>query len=113
MRESILDSIKKMLGADAGCRAFDEDILIWINSAIFTLHQLGIDSKTPGFVVTGSSQFWGDYLENIKDLEAVKNFIFYTVKLNFDPPDTAAHLQAMRESKDELAWRLNVEVDPR
>ena len=42
MVDSILDTIKKMLGIPTEDTAFDTDILVGINSAFMVLNQLGV-----------------------------------------------------------------------
>ena len=50
--ESILESIKKMLGLLKDYTAFDTDIIIHINSVFTILTQLGVGPKE-GFKITG------------------------------------------------------------
>ena len=40
--ESILETIKKLLGPDSSYEVFDEDIIIHINTALADLTQLGV-----------------------------------------------------------------------
>lgn len=49
MEDSILQSIKKLLGISKEDTSFDTDIIIDINSEFMTLNQLGIGPKD-GFV---------------------------------------------------------------
>ena len=109
--DSILDSIKKMLGLDADYDAFDIDILIGINSALMTLNQHGI-GPTEGFIVVGRNETWTDFLgSNRTDLESIKMYVYISTKLLFDPPTSSSVASAMEETKKELGWRLNVQVD--
>lgn len=55
MEESILISIKKMLGLQEEYTPFDTEIVIFINSALFKLMQLGVGPST-GFEITGMEE---------------------------------------------------------
>ena len=112
MVESIFKSIKALLGPDADYDVFDPDILIFINSAIATLTQLGIGPEE-GFVVTGENETWSDFLGFDSDqLQAAKTFVYLKVKMVFDPPSSSFVLTSYEKTCEELAWRLNVAVDP-
>ena len=111
MINSILESVKKDIGLDANYTDFDPDIVMHINSTIFVLRQLGVGPEN-GFVVTGYSETWDDYLEDNKILlAAVPSYISKKVRLLFDPPVGGA-LDALKATIAELEWRLNVAVDP-
>lgn len=105
MSDSILDSIKKMLGLDEEYDVFDTDLIILINSVLFSLNQMGIGPNKP-LIVTDSGNEWSEFTEDFNDLEAVKTYIYLRVKLLFDPPTSSAVQEAMNKTIDELQWRL-------
>lgn len=110
--ESILTSIKKLLGIAEEYEHFDKDIIMHINSVFMILNQLGV-GPSKGFMITDSSASWGDYLpEDSTKLESVKTYIYMKVKLMFDPPTSSAVMEATNRIVNELEWRLNVAVDP-
>lgn len=111
MPDSILLTIKKMLGLAPDYDAFDIDVLIGINSAIMVLSQVGV-GPDKGFVVAGPTETWEDLLgQETIDLESVKMYVYLATKLLFDPP-TSSHVQtAMEESKRELEWRLGIRAE--
>ena len=111
VEESIFKSIKALLGPDADYEVFDADILIFINTALSTLTQLGI-GPAEGFRITGEDETWEDLLGDYKDLESVKAYIYLKVRLLFDPPSNSTVLNAYQEACKEYEWRLNVAVDP-
>lgn len=111
LSDSILNSIKKLLGIDAIYTPFDTDIIIHINTVLFTLCQLGVGPKKP-FHIESSSEVWGDFLDNLVDLEAVKTYMYLKVKLIFDPPTNSSHLKSIQDLIAEYESRLNYEVDP-
>lgn len=112
MNESILTSIKKLLGITSEYDHFDADLIIHINSVFFILRQLGVGPEE-GFNITGDIETWSDYLEDIDKLSLVKTYIHLKVKLIFDPPQSSFVTEAINKQISEYEWRLNVEVDPK
>jgi hypothetical protein len=108
--DSILTSIKKMLGLEEDQTCFDQDIIININSVIMVLSQLGI-GPTEGFVITGSTEKWTDLLGERKDLESVKTYIYMKVRLLFDPPTSSFVIESINKMITEFEWRLNIQVE--
>lgn len=109
--DSILNTIKKMLGLDADYTAFDVDVMIGINSALMVLSQCGI-GPDKGFVVIGPSATWNDFLgEDVIDLESVKMYVYISTKLIFDPPASSSVQTALENTKKELEWRLNIRAE--
>lgn len=108
---SILWSIKKLLGIEPGSEEFDVDIIIMINSAILTLTQIGI-GPNEGYRITGPNETYSDFIGEDPRLDAVKSFIYYKVRLGFDPPSSSIIVDCMRQHMDELLYRLQLEVDP-
>lgn len=111
MEDSILLTIKKLIGPSLDYSVFDTDLIVHINSALMVLNQLGIGPEN-GFVVTGESETWGDFLGDTNKLEGVKTYVYLKVRMVFDPPTTGALTDAYKEMIKELEWRLNVMVDP-
>ena len=110
--ESILTSIKKLLGIAEEYEHFDNDIIMHINSVFMILTQLGV-GPSKGFVITDSSASWDDFLpEGGEKLQAVKTYMYMKVRLMFDPPTSSAVMESMNRMVNELEWRLNVAVDP-
>lgn len=110
--ESILTSIKKLLGIAEEYEHFDNDIIMHINSVFMILTQLGV-GPSKGFVITDSSASWDDFLpEGGERLQAVKTYMYMKVRLMFDPPTSSAVMESMNRMINELEWRLNVAVDP-
>lgn len=108
--ESILTSIKKMLGIEEEYTHFDPDIIMHINSTFMTLNQLGVGPQ-PGFSISDKSTIWDEYVDPSMDFEGVKTFIFLKVRLIFDPPSTSFVIDAMERQIKELEWRLNIRAE--
>lgn len=110
MEDSILSTIKKMLGLDDNYTPFDRDVMVFINAAMMTLQQIGV-GPVRGFVVTDFEQTWGDFLPQDKMLEAVKTYVYLCVKMMFDPPSNSYVMDAMKQQKEELEWRLREQAE--
>lgn len=107
MSDSILWSIKKVLGIDPDYTAFDLDILLHINSVFSTLAQLGVGPEE-GFMIEDATTRWSDFMAPDPRYNSVKTYVFLRVRILFDPPGTSFLLEAYRKQIDELEWRLNV-----
>ena len=112
MSDSILTTIKKLLGLDEDYEVFDPDVTIHINSTFLTLNDLGVGPKNP-FVVNDKSQTWADFFQgnNALDFQSVKTYVYLKVRLLFDPPSTSFAIDSMNKMADEYAWRLNVRAE--
>lgn len=108
--DSILLTIKKMLGLTEDYKHFDIDIITDINMSLNILCQLGVGPQD-GFIITGEDEVWSDFIDD-KRLEMVKTYIYLKVKKIFDPGTSTAMNAAADAQIKELEWRLNVQVDP-
>ena len=109
--ESILTSIKKMLGIAEEYKQFDADIIIHINSVFTTLRQLGV-GPSEGFYIENETVEWMDFITDPTKLQAVKSYIFMRVKILFDPASLgSATLAAYERQIQEFEWRLNLEAE--
>lgn len=108
--DSILDTIKKLLGPDQSYNYFDQDIIIHINTAIMNLTDIGVGPKE-GFYIKSSKEVWSDFIADIKQFEAVKTYIYLKVKLIFDPPLSSSVIELFEKQISEIEWRLNSRVD--
>jgi hypothetical protein len=106
MEQSILISVKKILGIDAGDSAFDLDILTHINSAFSTLHQLGIGPED-GFQVEDDEALWVDFIGADPRLNQVRTYVCLKTRILFDPPTTSYLIGAINKQIEELEWRIN------
>lgn len=107
MTESILDSIKKLLGMDSTYTAFDVDVIMHINSVFNDLNSLGI-GPTNGFMISDNTTTWDVYLGSDLNLNSVKSYMYLKVKLLFDPPATSFAIDSMEKMILKAEWLLNV-----
>lgn len=108
--ESILVSIKKMLGVFQDGDVYDVDLIFHINTMLMTLFQLGAFSRP--FSITGPEETWDELLEGDPyKLEAVKSFVYLKVKLIFDPPSNSFVIEAYERQIAELEWRITQQAE--
>lgn len=109
--DSILTSIKKMLGITQEYTHFDADLIMHINSVLFVLSQIGVGSSD-GFAIQDETATWEDFLPIDVNLESVKSYVYMKVKLLFDPPLSSAVIESINKTISELEWRIFIAVDP-
>lgn len=110
MDESILTSIKKLLGIPEDYEHFDQDIIIHINSVFMILNQLGV-GPTEEFTITDKTAVWSDFISDNKKFESVKTYVYMKVRLLFDPPLSSAVMDCINKVISEMEWRLNVAAE--
>jgi len=109
--QSILTSVKKVIGMDEDYTAFDEDIIMHINSVFSKLFQLGVGPKDYAFQIEDATETWADFLAGKQNINMVKTFVCMSVRLILDPPQTSYGIEAIRTEIKEMEWRLNVADD--
>lgn len=109
--DSILTSIKKLLGIAEEYEHFDQDLIIHINSVLGILTQLGV-GPVEGFHIKCKETTWADFVSENSKLETIKSYIYLKVKLLFDPPISSAVMESTNRLISELEWRINITVDP-
>lgn len=103
--ESILVSIKKLLGLSEEYDAFDMDIIIHINTVISILAQEGV-GPNKAFAISDSSATWLDFTGDDTNIEMVKSLVFLRVRMLFDPPTSSAVIESINNTIKELETRL-------
>ena len=112
MNDSILDTIKKMLGISAEDVSFDTDIIVDINSVFSVLAQLGVGPDN-GFSIADNTSKWKDFVDfDDNQLNSLKSYIYMKVKLMFDTNSmSSAHIEVFKELIREFEWRLNIAAE--
>lgn len=106
MNESILISIKKMLGLDEDYTAFDAEITAHINAALMELAQLGVVKED--YEIQDSGNIWAECVVSCSGLEAIRTCIYLKTRILFDPPTSSALMDTLNRTIDRLEWRLNL-----
>lgn len=102
--QSILKTIRRMMGPDEDYEYFDQDLIIHINAAFSRLCQNGVGPEQP-FRIRGTDETWGDFMDDGYQ-EEIKQYIYLSVKIIFDPPASTAVLNAYKEQIEKLEWLL-------
>ena len=102
--QSILKTIRRMIGPDENYEYFDVELIIHINSAFARLCELGIGPDEP-FCITGTDETWDDFMWSGGE-ERVKQYVFLSVKNIFDPPASASVMNAYKEQIEKLEWLM-------
>lgn len=111
MSESILTSVKKGVGGIIEAdEAFDDDIIMCINTVFSELTQMGVGPKQ-GYQITDKTAVWSDFVGSDPRLNMVRTFTVLSVRMAFDPPTNGTVAQAYEKQIAELGWRLNVQVE--
>lgn len=108
--ESILTSIKKLLGISEEYTHFDLDLIMHINTVLLNLTQIGV-GPVQGFVIEDKTSDWAEFIDDTAQLQAVKSYVYLKVKLLFDPPLSSSVVESMNRMIAELEWRLRLAVD--
>ena len=108
--ESILTSVKKMLGITEEYEQFDADIIMHINTVFMILTQLGVGPET-GFYIEDDTATWEDFLKDPTKLQMVKSYMYLKVRLLFDPPASSVLMEQYKESIKELEFRLGIKYE--
>lgn len=110
--ESILTSIKKLLGIDKNYTHFDADIVMHINSVFSILTQMGVGPAN-GFSISGKDETWSAFITDKPNIfSLVKSYVYMKVRLLFDPPLSSAAIESINRQISEFEWRLFVAADP-
>lgn len=110
MEDSILNTIKGMLGIDKACDVYDQDLVIYINGVFSTLYQIGVGEKTP--TIESAYQNWSSVFEGDSDLiDLIKNYTYFRVKTIFDPPTSSFVLESLNKQIEEYEWRIHVQAE--
>ena len=109
--DSILTSIKKLLGIAEDYEHFDQDLIIHINSVLSVLTQLDV-GPSEGFSIEDENATWNDFIPEDKRLSSIRSYVYMKVKLLFDPPLSSSVMESMNRMISEFEWRLNVAAEP-
>lgn len=110
--DSILTTIKKLIGISEEDTNFDAEIVTDINSAFMFLNQMGVGPEE-GFAIEDKTSIWTDFLPDAKLLKmnSVKTYVHLKVKLMFDPPSSSALIESINRQISECEWRLTQVAD--
>ena len=107
--QSILDSVKEACGILPEYKVFDPQLIVDINSAFSTLHQLGYGPEG-GYAISGASETWDEVIVSNR-FNFIKQYIILKVHLMFDTPTSSIAVDQMNKQISEYEWRITSEVE--
>ena len=108
--ESILISIKKLLGIGEDYVHFDADIIIATNTALAILFDLGVNSSKC-LIINDSTTVWNQLTDDPVLQSLCKSYVHLKVKMLFDPPLSAAAIESNNRLISELESRIRDNAD--
>lgn len=111
--DSILESVKKLIGISDDDKSFDLDIMLNINAASSTLFQLGVLKKP--YTVTSKDDTYYDLIpDGANDIiDQIKMYYVYKVRLGFDSSTmTSSMIEVVKEMINEAECRLLYAFNP-
>lgn len=103
--DSILLSVKKVLGLPEDHTAFDADIMLFTSSVLGGLNQFGVGPDA-GFSLDGYETTWTELIGDHAWLRPVKAYVALRVRRLFDPPKDSATANSMDAVIKEEEWRI-------
>lgn len=107
IQNSILDDIKQLVGA-ASYDTCDKDLIIYINTVLSVLTQLGIGPKN-GFSISDNTTLWSDFIDDEEKFNMVKAYMSLRVRMLWDQPTNGTVSASIKDQLNELEWRLRVQ----
>lgn len=107
--DSILSSVKKLIGIQPEDESFDLDIIFHINAAFSTLFQIGVFKKP--YMITSKNNIYSElsFGNKMDVLSLIRIYLYYKVKLGFDSSTLSANvISSLEKLIDETEWRLYV-----
>lgn len=113
LSDSILYSVKKLIGTPVEDTSFDLDIMLNINAASSTLYQLGVLKKP--FTVTSKDDTYDDLIPGGTEdvVSQIKMYFVYKTRLGFDSSTlSSAMIEVIKEMIREAEYRLQISFNP-
>lgn len=107
---SILDSVKKMIGPSVEYTVFDDDLIMHINSVFNVLKQLGVGPEE-GYSISSNEDLWTDFMPEGPKLNMIKTYMYAKVRLIFDPPQNGTITQALKDVVSEYEFRALIDAE--
>lgn len=104
--ESILTSVKKLNNVPEECESFDTDFIHYINRVFMDLREMGV-GPSAGFMIFDKSAVWTDFVRDITRVVAITTYTGLRVRMLFDPPTNATHVDIIKEDIKKCEWMIN------
>lgn len=108
-KDSILRTIKNLLGIPNDYTPFDLQIIMHINSVFTNLNQLGVGPDD--FSITDDTATWSMLATDQKMIQNLQTYIYLKVRLIWDPPATSFTIESIQKMIAEAEFRLNISAE--
>lgn len=98
---SILEDTKTYLGITENDNSFDSEVKDAIDNALATATQLNHEMES---IQSSEADYPATTLGRI-----LRQYVNYSVRLVFDPPQTSFAIKAVEALKQEAEWRLTIQ----
>lgn len=105
----ILLYVKSVLGLEDDNHAFDDELLMFINTAVAKLQQIGVQDLDDVFV--DSDTLWPLFSSDITLSSLCKSYVGSSVRLIFDPPANGAVKESYKQYASELEGRIQFQCE--
>ena len=110
MDGSILADVRSACNLESTDSGFDKELIPLINTQIMMAHQFGVGRS--GFHITSIAETWGEWLGMLGyELEGIKTWLGYSVRLMFDPPDNSTVLKSCQDQIQKIEWMLKAKSE--
>lgn len=109
LSDSILSSVKKLIGIMEDDTSFDVDIILNINAAFVVLYQLGVLKKS--YTISSKDDTYQDLIPDGREdtINLIKMYLFYKTKLGFDSSTISnSIIDVLKQMIDETEYRLMI-----
>lgn len=113
LSDSILSSVKKLIGISEDDASFDLDVMLNINAASSTLFQLGVLQKP--YTVTSKEDTYSDLLPGGTEdvINQIKMYFVYKTRLGLDSSTLSRTvIEVIKDMIKETEWRLMTSFNP-
>lgn len=104
-RNNILDSVRSYCEIPECDPDFDDRLIDHINGEFAKLFQNGA-GPLAGYAIATGNELWSDFSTDVVLQSMVREFVKVGTKIAFDPPQSTAHLESLKERHNELEWRI-------
>lgn len=114
LSDSILSSVKKLIGILEDDESFDVDIILNINAASSVLYQLGVLEKS--YTITSKEDTYNDLIPNGTEdvINLIKMYFVYKTRLGFDSTTLSGTvIEVIKEMIKETEYRLMISFNPK
>lgn len=101
----MLKDIKRAVGLSEEDDGFDIEMLMYINSIIGVLSQLGL-KEADTHPIIDKDLTWEQFFNGRTDLEMIKMYIILRTRMLFDPPTSNAAIESIKSLISDYEWRI-------